>query len=456
MSDLIEFNDKPEIHTGRNTFGYEWAYNNEPCLRVQVQDMRQEGDNIFADFTVWWLYEQPLGVLPVQPMTTLKVNSSHYTGWRNIPKALGERLANVDIEGAMTFVINDVLDRFLNGDNAVRMGDGDGADEAPFILKPWIANSGSTVMYGEGGLSKSLIALAMSVSVSTGVPIFGMEPTVVGPVMYFDYEDDASAHERRLHALCHAFGIPLDKVDIHHKALVSKVTTSKRMMTKEVERVGAVLGILDSVGMGRGGSAIAAEDTIRMFRALREVGVPFLAIDHVSKEAKAKKGAEVDAYGSIYTMNSARLAWSLTRQLDGKGDSILIHARNTKANHVRTAPPQTIAITYDNDERGVPQRIDIETGNEFGMLMPTVGTHQRMMMWLQHGEWRTYAQVAEELGITKAALKMAVGRDQETDRPTFERKTEGRQGYVRLRSNTPPVTDGVTDESEGVDDDETQ
>ena len=438
--DLIEFNDSPDIHIGRNTYGYEWQHNNQPSLRVQVQDMRQDGDNIFADFTVWWLYEQKLGILPIQPMTTLKVNSSHYTGWRNIPKALSERLPDVDIEGAMTFIINDVLNRFLNGDAAKAIGSEDYGDDAPFILKPFIANSGSTVMYGEGGLSKSLLALAMAVSVSTGVPIFGKAPTVVGPVLYFDYEDDASAHARRLQALCRSFGIPMSEVNIFHKALVSKVTTSKRAMTKEVEDAGAVLGILDSVGMGRGGSATAAEDTIRMFRALREVGVPFLCIDHVSKEAKDKKGADVDAYGSIYTMNSARLAWSLVRQHSGSGDAILIHAKNTKANHVQRALPQTIKIEYHNDERGVPECIDIETGNEFGMMLPTVGTRERVMMSLAHGEWRTYGEIEEELGVPSATIRQMVARDMTS---VFEvESTPGKPNRLRCDKNgvTPPVT----------------
>jgi hypothetical protein len=208
------------------------------------------------------------------------------------------------------------------------------------------------------------------------------------------------------------------------------------MMAKEVEERGVVLGILDSVGMGRGGNAVAAEDTIRMFRALREVGVPFLAIDHVSKEAKAKKGGEVDAYGSIYTMNSARLAWSLTRQLDGKGDAIHIHARNTKANHVRVSPPQTIAITYVNDERGVPERIDIETGNEFGMMMPTVGTRERVMMSLAHGEWRTYGELEEELGIPTATIRKMVARD--TTGVFTKESDSGKPSRLRCDTNSVP------------------
>jgi len=449
--DTIEFGE-PTIHENKSEYGYEWERGGNPMMRVMVSDVRNEGDNIYGEFTVWWLLDMPLGVRPIQPKTTLKLNTSNYQGWRSIPSALSKRFPNVDFEGAMTIVVDETMSRFEKGEDNIRLGLSEDDGGAPFILKPFIANAGTTVMYGEGGLSKSLIALAMAISVSSGVPIFGREPTLAGPVMYFDYEDDSRAHDVRMRALCHSFGIPLNEVEVYHHALAAKVTTAKREMTKRAEEVGAVLGILDSVGMGRGGSAIASEDTIRMFRALREVGIPFLAVDHVSKAEKEKNGADVSAYGSVYTMNSARLAWSLVRQATGKDEDLIqIHAVNTKANHVKKAPPQTIAIRYRNDDRGVPEFIDIETGNEFGMLMPTVGTHERVMMSLaSHGEWRSYDQLADELGIKRETLKKAVSRDQQNDLSIFETKTELRKTWVRSVTTgvSRPVTDDVTDEGE--------
>jgi hypothetical protein len=453
VSEEITFGE-PTIHQDGMTFGFEWERGGQPMCRIMAQDVRQDGDAIYGEVTVWWLLDQPLGVRAIVPKANVKLNSAHSTGWKTIATMAEKRISGVDWVGAMTVVTQECMERLETGSPNVRLGaEGDGDDE-PFILKPFIANSGATVLYGEGGLSKSLIALAMSLSVSTGVPIFGREPHLVGPVMYFDYEDDSSAHDRRVRALCRSFGIPTSEVNIYHHALTAKVTTAKREMRRRVEESGAVLGILDSVGMGRGGSAIAAEDTIRMFRALREVGVPFLAIDHVSKEAKDKKGGDVDAYGSIYTMNSARLAWSLTRQHTGKPEDIHIHAINRKANHVRTAPPQTIAIRYHNDDRGVPERIDIETGNEFGMLMPAVGTHERVQMYLTGtgNEWTTYAELEEQLGIPSATIRSMVSRDGGS---TFE--VESAPGKpTRVRCCTNHATPLATPPSEEAEDDETQ
>lgn len=449
----IEFGN-PETIIDGSTYGYEWTRGDQPSVRIQIEDVHSDGDKIVGGFTVWWLLDQPLGVRAIQPFTMLNLASSHSSGWRSIPRELGKRMPNVDWEGAMTIAVGDTLDHFRAGDPTIGLGTVEAKRETPFILEPWISGSGATVLYGEGGLSKSLIALAMALSVSTGVPVFGKEPTTVGPVMYFDYEDDYTTHVNRLVAMCRALGIPQHEANIHYHALTSKVSQAKREMTKRAREVGAVLGILDSVGMGRGGSAVAAEDTIRMFRGLREIGIPFLAIDHVSKAAKDKDGGEVDAYGSIYTMNSARLAWSLIRQ-HSVGGSINIHATNRKANHVRRAPPQTIEITYRNDERGVPEFIDIVTSNEFGLLMESVGTHERLMMWLgSHREWRSYEQLADELGIKETTMRKVVSRDLQNKVPTFETKKELRKTWVRTvtRSVTKDVshdvTQDVTEESE--------
>lgn len=440
MSDeVIQFGE-PEIKESKDgTLRFQWNHDGQPSLAVMVEDTRQDGDKVLSNITVWWLYDQAIGVRPIQPMTVLNMTSSHYTGWRNIAKTLqhdkNAPLPDVDIDAAMTIITDEVLTRFATGNPTVELNAQESRKEAPFILEPWIAASGATVMYGEGGLSKSLLALAMGISVSTGVPIFGKTPQVVGPVMYFDYEDDHHTHVDRMHAICRSFGIPVGEVNIHYHALVSSVVKSKREMHKRATESGAVLGILDSVGMGRGGSAVAAEDTIRMFRGLREVGIPFLTIDHVSKAAKEQKGGDVDAYGSIYTMNSARLAWSLSRQ-DSSGADIRIHAINRKANHVRKAAPQTISIEYINDERGVPERINIETGNEFGMMMPTVGARERMLMLLADGEEWTYADISEQLGITSANARKIVSDDQTLEVSGFETRKEGRGTWVKRVSHT--------------------
>lgn len=430
MSDDITFGEPLVNRTGDGA-EYIWAKDDgDPILRVAIDDVHEKDGAIYGDITAWWLLDQPLGVRPIQPSTTLKLNSSHSTGWRSIPREVGKRLPGVDVEGAMTIAVHDEMTNFRQGEPMERLTGEVVRGERPFILDPFISSSGVTVMYGEGGLSKSLVALALGISVSTGVPIFGNAPYVTGPVVYFDYEDDSRAHNTRMAAICRSFGINPQDVELYHFPLTAKVTSSARVMRKKVEATGAVYAILDSVGMGRGGSAVAAEDTIRMFRALRSIGVPFTAIDHISKEAKGK-GGDVDPYGSVYTMNSARLAWSLTRSYDGDSDAISMFAKNTKANHVRLQKQRRIHIEYHNDDFGQPERITIETSDDFGMVRESVSVHERIVMLLGQGPL-TMQQIADELGIPHNTVEVTISRDQQQPLPAFTKNKGVRPLSVSL------------------------
>ena len=447
MTDEIITFGEPIVEGGGDETTYLWLTpENEPILRVTMEDTHEKDGAIYADITCWYLLDQPIGVRPVQPTTTLKLNSSHSTGWRSIPRELSKRLPGIDIEGAMTIAVYEEMQTFKQGEPMTLLGREEVSDERPFVLDPFISNGGTTVLYGEGGLSKSLVALALSISVSTGVPIFGNEPYVIGPVVYFDYEDDSRAHNVRMQAICATFGIDPEKVQVYHHPLHAKVSTAIREMRKKMDSVGAVLGVLDSVGMGRGGNAVAAEDTIRMFRALRSTNRPFLAIDHVSKEAKGK-GGDQDAYGSIYTMNSARLAWYLTRSHDPDPDTIMMHAKNTKANHVRIQKPRFIQVKYVNNDNGVPTHIHIEVSDDFGMVRESVSVHQRMMMLLGQGPL-TIEQMAEELGVDRNRVDTTLARDAKKEPPTFQKDKSQKPMQIRLTDGMTDSDDRLTDEGE--------
>jgi len=450
--DTIQFGE-PDVEQDGMSFKFEWNRGDQALMRIVVADVRNDGDAIYGEFTVWWLLDQPIGVRPIQPATVLKMNSSHSTGWRSIPRELSKRFSNVDFEGAVTIVVDECMRRFKTGDPTVSLFEGTRSTEPPFILEPWIASSGITVIYGEGGLSKSLLTLAMAISISTGVPIFGKEPRETGPVIIFDYEDDHQTHVDRLLAICRSFGIPPDEAQVYHHALATKVSTSYREMKRRADDVGAKLCILDSVGMGRGGSSTASEDTIRMFRYLRQTGYPFLAIDHVSKESKGKAAGDRDAFGSVYTMNSVRLGWSLVQQ-HTKDEGILMYAANTKHNHVPKQAAQTVKVVYRNDEKGIPEFIDIEAGNDFGMMMPGVDPLQRLYMVMSNGSWWTYQMLADSLGSEETYIRNLVSRDATLDEPSIQKKKEGRTVWVRSERSVSEIED--THEDTHGDDDETR
>src|SRR5207302_780505 len=63
--------------------------------------------------------------------------------------------------------------------------------------------------------------------------------------------------------------------------------------------------VIDSWGAARVGEAESSDLTIRAFHAARSLAVPWMAIDHLPKNAHDKS----KPFGSVYTHNLAWLTW---------------------------------------------------------------------------------------------------------------------------------------------------
>lgn len=403
-----------------------------PIARIIVDQVGDRGGQLKGEVSVYWLQDETLGTRPIAgPSDVNLLATGANAGIMSVAKEAEFRVADTDWRGALQHSRVETVQSFRDGNVGTRLGqDPDREFGHPFLIKPYIASSGSTVMYGEGGLAKSTLALAFSISVATGVPIFGDAPTTTGPVVYFDYEDDETIHDARMLAICKSLGINVNDVEIWHVPLTAKVNNASASMKRRVREYRAVFYVLDSVGMGRGGDAASAEDTIRLFRALRGLRLPNLAIDHISKAAKKQNDLDVDAFGSTYTMNSARLAWALKRAKGPDHNIIYIAARNTKTNHTKRAEDRGIEIRYQTED-DVPTHIEIVTTDALRLLETKgVSTEDRMVaLLIEEEEGYPIQEIADHLGVKRARIDTVLGRDDKGD-PTFERRGKG---PVRIR-----------------------
>ena len=360
MTDWTDY-DLPEITESGNSYDSWWFTWAQPRMggeielridRIYEETLRWEGRcPTCGEWNSSWYQPYP-GNKRITVLTPSRVNLLN--GGRNGWKAHDDIFEGIMPDFPWGLCLQQAVEQTLIGyrsgnpvtDLSIQPQHDDGEN---FLLEPFIANSGVTVLYGEGGLGKSLLALSLGLAVCSDHPLFNVFPTRMGPVIYFDYEDDSVHHQRRLAALRKGAGIENTPYPLHHKTLVAKVNQAQSEMRQAVARTGAVMAIVDSIGMGRGGDAISAEDTIRLFRALRSFEVPVLAIDHVAKQERSKD--EPLPYGSIYTVNSARLLWA-AMPTDASTSSIKrLNLYNTKANHVARHKPMGIEIQYVEPDR---------------------------------------------------------------------------------------------------------
>jgi len=85
-----------------------------------------------------------------------------------------------------------------------------------WLIKDYIPDWAVTMLSGDGGVGKSLLALQSGVSICTRRPWVGMEPVKSGPVIYASAEDDSDEIHIRASDIVRAEGIGLDALTGFH------------------------------------------------------------------------------------------------------------------------------------------------------------------------------------------------------------------------------------------------
>jgi hypothetical protein len=224
-----------------------------------------------------------------------------------------------------------------------------------YAVEPLVPARVTSLLYGPGGSGKSIIALAGAMSVKTGIGIIpGVSPAITGPILYLDWETDGSVINERVQSI--AAGAGIDPPTIIYRRCFRPLAAEAEEIANAVAERGVVFMIIDSAGMALGGAGEhgdANESTLRLFDAIRHIGVSTQLIDHVSKqEMRTGKGKSVGLlpYGSIYKVNLARSAWEI-RNVTGEEDVVaqvaLIH---TKSNDSQLLPQIGLEIEWKPGE----------------------------------------------------------------------------------------------------------
>ncbi len=84
-----------------------------------------------------------------------------------------------------------------------------------FTVAPFIPRASIVIAVGDSGLGKTPWAYQLALAVATGTPFLGF-PTVAGPVLYADFENDQPLIGRMCAAMSVALGLPEPPATLHH------------------------------------------------------------------------------------------------------------------------------------------------------------------------------------------------------------------------------------------------
>ena len=230
------------------------------------------------------------------------------------------------------------------------------ADELPetsaaaFALEPFIAQEGVSLLYGHGAAGKSILALTMLLSISSGEPLLGTVPGVVGKTAYYDFEDGSGTHAERLHALAKGFNVSPDGV--FYRQMDRSLAHSKERILDEIQQHDLKAVVIDSLGMGAGGDPSDAALILQAMNACKSFNIPVLTLSHLAKSAladNASASAKESSYGSVYAGNSVRNQWLIEKKQDEEEDPV-VYLTHTKVNRGPKRPMKAYEVTFDNDD----------------------------------------------------------------------------------------------------------
>ncbi len=412
---IVDFHDE-DYHT----YTMVSSKGQEIC-RFEVDRVYEDKGAVWGEITVWYLFDGE----PTAPIIAHK----------RVNMLLDRRPGINDLDDVADMwpwdefyeaVTNRTVDSHRKPPKLVKLVPmADEGMTAPFLVEPFLLTKGVSLMFGPGGTGKSMIGLSLAIAVTTGRTVLGRKPSKVGPVLFIDYEDTQAVHQLRLNGLLTGLGLTKDdmKFPIHYLKPRVSVAKMRRDLHTLMREYDPALVIVDSVGLGRGGDAMGSEDTIRFFQALNGLDTAVLGIDHMTKD-DTRSGKMLTPYGSVYTVNSVRLAWAIKR-IEASTETVsYLNLVQTKRNNVAAHEPVGMEMEFHNDMREfgeggdifqpVLKKVTLTTGDAYHTRQDEGTLIDRACDWMDLNGSGTIKEVADSIGAQVDSLTTAFSKNEGT------------------------------------------
>ncbi len=208
-------------------------------------------------------------------------------------------------------------------------------------LTPLLAEGLPNMIFGDGGVGKSMVALWLSTMVTEGM----QEPFECSPgnVLYLDWEMEADEAQGRLRRIAEGMGLPTPP-RVFYRRCAGRLVDDVEWLAETVQSKGIDLVVVDSAVPACGGNPNEPESVQALFYGLRQLEVTSLIVAHVSKNIA--DGPVTTPYGSVFWSNLSRNVWQAEKEQDVGEDSIVVALRHRKTNVGPLLKPVSLKITF--------------------------------------------------------------------------------------------------------------
>jgi hypothetical protein len=301
-----------------------------------------------------------------------------------------------------------------------------------YLIDGLIPEAHPTVLYGDGGVAKSMLALSASLAVARGTHWLGRTATQ-GGVLFADFELDAQEQQRRVNQLTRAEGLSRPPENLLYMSALGYPTRAAfAAALDECKTRGVKLLVLDSLGPALQGDAEAARDVIGFYQNVlepfRAAGITVLIVDHQSKLQAGERYQNKRAFGSVFKGNLARSVIQVEAR-DRWENKLALRLRQTKHNFGTLADPFGVELGF-SEEMVAVQHIELEAS---AMAEEnTLNATDRVCHALKDGP--AYPEdLVESTGLAVATVKKTLSQLRKTGavEPSGERRKWGAE-QVRL------------------------
>lgn len=265
------------------------------------------------------------------------------------------------------------------------MGEIQAAPEGHWLINPLVQIGHPTLIYGQGSSGKSWLAQYLSVLVHEGMDASGLEISEPVPVLYLDWETDLHEIGSRLSMIRRGLGLPeRANAGLWYKYMTQGLATDIAVVRKIILDRGSQFVVLDSLGSACMGEPESAEVVLKLFGAIRSLGVTSLCIDHTNKSDVL--------FGSVYKRNASRLVYHVKKSQREQDVEFEVAMFHEKANNSRLIRPMGWNLEFNNSLGSVTfTRRDVKNTR----LAEELHVRERIRNYL--------AEVGEPQGITSIA-----------------------------------------------------
>jgi DNA-directed RNA polymerase specialized sigma24 family protein len=371
------------------------------AVTVHVDRVRESGDGLRAELA---FYDSTGRLLHFSSQNLLS------SSWRKgLAAALAQKF-HTDWAELIDDLCVAVVQEYRTPPKAVLLWDIPEDDLRPvWHLEPILPLGVPTVLYGDGGTGKSLLAMGIAAQIASGKQVLpgtrSVPEDLVGPVVYLDWEDDPDEHRRRLARICEGHNIE-GRPPVHYIRMVQPLSGAASDVAQQVEELGAVAVVLDSLAHAAGSDPWRDEPNLEVFRALRSIGKTALVITHVSK-VDLRDREDQRPYGTVFVRNAGRNAWWVQqgRIYDEERTDWAVVLTHHKSNRVGRQKQAFLRIRV-----GRVIRFESLSAQEAFQEGVPVDSGKVVLDLLRQRPGLTYAEIGEELSMSAESVRSLMRR----------------------------------------------